>query len=214
MQVFKEISCLSTLKVGTSSFLCCVFGAMYLFFYNLIAKLVRLPLLLRMKQQHYQLRNRPNVVPETKRTSYHLRRIRSVHKYITAYIFHKLVVALVTSNIDYCNGLLGDLAAKDVDRLQWLQNRAARLVSRLKAAIYITPIHKDLHWLSIQERIHYKIIMTVYKCIYRLATNYLSSILTTRTWVNRLRQKQVCHELNTHFCAKVVGKQAFRTRAP
>ena len=110
------------------------------------------------------------------------------------------------------NGLLGGLAAKDVDRLQWLQNRAARLVTRSKAAIHITPIRKDLHWLPIQKRKNYKIIVTV--CIHRLAPNYLSSILTTRTRDNRLRQKQVCHELNTHSCAKVVGKQAFGTRAP
>ena len=80
--------------------------------------------------------------------------------------------------------------------------------------MHITPIRKDLHWLPIQERINYKIIVTVYKCIHRLAPNYLSSILTTRTRDNRLRQKQVCHELNTHSCAKVVGKQAFGTRAP
>ena len=56
--------------------------------------------------------------------------------------------------------------------------------------------------------------MTVYKYIHRLVPNYLSFILTTRTRDNRLRQKQVCHELNTHLCAKVVGKQAFGTRAP
>ena len=37
--------------------------------------------------------------------SYHLQRIGSIRKYITAGICHKLVVALVTSNIDYCNGL-------------------------------------------------------------------------------------------------------------
>ena len=71
--------------------------------------------------------------------SYHLRRIGSIRKYITAGICHKLVVALVTSNIDYCNGLLGGLAAKDVNRLQRLQNRAARLVTRSKAAMHITP---------------------------------------------------------------------------
>ena len=68
--------------------------------------------------------------------SYPLRRIVSIRKYITAGIWHKLVVALVTSNIDYCNGLLGGLAAKDVDRLQRLQNLAARLISRSKTAIY------------------------------------------------------------------------------
>ena len=140
--------------------------------------------------------------------------VGSIRKYITAGICHRLVVALVTSNIDYCNGLLGGLAAKDVERLQRLQKRAARLVTRSKAAMHITPIRKDLHWLPIQKRINYKIIVTLYKCVHRLAPNYLSSILTTRTRDNRLRQKQVCHELSTHSCAKVVGKQAFGTRAP
>ena len=143
--------------------------------------------------------------------SYHLRRRGSIRKYMTAGICHKLVVALVTSNIDHCiNGLFVGLAAKDVDRLQWLQNRAERLVTRSKAAMHITPIRKDLHWLPIQERINYKIIVTVYKCIHRLAPNYLSSILTTRTRDNRLRQKQVCHEPNNamnralgHLCAHI-----------
>ena len=63
----------------------------------------------------------------------------------------------------------------------------------------MTPICKDLHWLPIQERINYKIIVTVYKCIDTLAPNYLSYILTTKKQGNRLRQ------LNTHSCAKVVG---------
>ena len=77
-------------------------------------------------------------------------------------------------------------------------------------------IRKDPHWLPIQERINCKIIVTqtVHKCIHRLAPNYLSSILTTRTRDNRLRQKQVCHEITTHSCAKIVVKQAFCTRAP
>ena len=114
--------------------------------------------------------------------SYPLRRIGSIRKYITAGICHKLVVALVTSNIDYCNGLLVGLAAKDVDRLQRLQNRAAGLVTRSKAAMHITPIHKDLHWPIHEKK---KIIVTVYKCIHRLAPNYLSSILTTRARDNR-----------------------------
>ena len=88
------------------------------------------------------------------------------------------------------------------------------LVQYSLSLLFQFEIRKDLHWLPIQERINYKIIVTVYKCIHRLAPNYLSSILTTKTRDNRLRQKQVCHELNTHSCAKVVGKQAFGPRAP
>ena len=75
--------------------------------------------------------------------SYNLRRIGSIRNYITAGICHKLVAALVTSNIDYCNGLLGGLGAKDVNSLQRLQYRAAKLVTRSKVAMHITPNHKD-----------------------------------------------------------------------
>ena len=112
--------------------------------------------------------------------SYHLRRIGSIRKYITAGICHKLVVALVTSNIDYCNGLLGGLAAKDMDRLQRLQNRAARLVTRWKAIIH----HH-----------HPSIIHPDYQ-----NTRQSTSSKTGVPW--------------THSCTKVVGKQAFGTRAP
>ena len=55
--------------------------------------------------------------------------------------------------------------------------------------------------------------MTVYKCIHRVAPNYLSSILTTRARDHKLGQKQVCHEPDTHSYAKVVGKEGFCTRA-
>ena len=133
--------------------------------------------------------------------SYRLRRIGSIRKYITAGICHKLVVALVTSNIDYCNGLLGGLAAKDVDCLQQLQNRAARLVTRSKAAMHITPIRKDLHWLPIQERINYKIIVTVYKCIHRLAPNYpVPKLLVNRRLVHLPQNFGTnCHSTSGQF---------------
>jgi len=39
---------------------------------------------------------------------------------------------------------------------------------------HITPVLRDLHWLPIRQRIKYKLAMTVYKCLRRLAPTYLA----------------------------------------
>ena len=114
-------------------------------------------------------------------TSYSLRRIGSIREYIIAGICHKLVVTLVTSNIVYCNGLLGGLTAKDVDRLQRLQNRAARLVSHSKAALHITPIPKDLHWLPIRGRIDFNLVY-----------NKITAIFSIHDFVFCMRYDRLC----------------------
>ena len=88
-------------------------------------------------------------------TSCHLRRIGSILKYITAGTCLKLVVALVTYNIDYCNAILCGLAAKRGGPSSAAPEPRSKVgISRSKAAIHITPIHKDLHRLPIQERIN------------------------------------------------------------
>ena len=107
--------------------------------------------------------------------------------------------------------LLCGLAAKDVDRLQRLLNRAAMLVLRSKATIHLPSIRKDLHWLPIQERINSKIIMTVW--IHRLAPNYLLYILTQHVTIDFVKNRCTMN-LTLIPVPKVIGKEAFARRAP
>ena len=44
-----------------------------------------------------------------------------------------------------------------IDRLQNVQNSAARLIRRNKKFDHVTPVMKRLHWLPIKQRIVYKI---------------------------------------------------------
>ncbi len=61
----------------------------------------------------------------------------------------KLVHAFMTSRLDYCNALLGGCPASSVNKLQIVQNAAARVLNSSRKYYYITPIIQSLHWLPV-----------------------------------------------------------------
>ena len=61
-----------------------------------------------------------------------------------------------------------------LDRLQKVQNAAARLVLRTKRYDSTTPLLHQLHWLKIPQRIEFKSCLTTYKCLNNLAPTYLA----------------------------------------
>ncbi len=75
----------------------------------------------------------------------------------------KLVHAFMTSRLDYCNALLGGCPASSINKLQIVQNAAARVLTRSRKYDHITPILQSLHWLPIKFRNSYKISLLAYK---------------------------------------------------
>ncbi len=69
------------------------------------------------------------------------------------------------------------LPQNQLQRLQRLQNSAARLVTLSKKQSHITPVLMSLHWLSVMDRIKFKILLLVFKCLQGLAPTYLSDLL-------------------------------------
>ena len=43
---------------------------------------------------------------------------------------------------------------------------------------HITPVLQSLHWLPVEKRIQYKILLLTYKCLHARAPTYLSDLLT------------------------------------
>lgn len=56
-------------------------------------------------------------------------------------------------------------------------NTAARIVSLRPKSEDITPVLISLHWLPIKYRIHYKVILFVFRCLHNLAPSYLTELL-------------------------------------
>ena len=100
-----------------------------------------------------------------KSVRYQLRNIGFIRKYLTRSATEKLVHSLISSRLDFGNGLLYNLPNSQIAHaLQKLQNAAARIVS-LSIANAVTlksPILKTLHWLPVKERIIFKILLFVY----------------------------------------------------
>ncbi|XP_072025193.1 uncharacterized protein [Amphiura filiformis] len=91
--------------------------------------------------------------------NFHLRNIRRIAKYLDQDTKHHVVRCLILSRLDYGNALLYGAKSKDLDRLQSLLNKAAKLIFCADRRDSPSPLLDTLHWLPIRERIKFKICM-------------------------------------------------------
>ncbi len=71
---------------------------------------------------------------------YHLKNIAIIRCFVSSQDLEKLVLAFITSRVDYyCNGLLTGLPKKTIRQLQLIQNAAARILTRTRQSEHITP---------------------------------------------------------------------------
>ena len=89
-----------------------------------------------------------------------------------------LVHGFISSRLDYCNALLFELPHCLLQRLQYVQNAAARLIAQKRKYDHVTQIRKALHWLPIKHRIDFKVLVHAYKAQHNLSPAYLSELIT------------------------------------
>jgi len=92
--------------------------------------------------------------------------------------FQLLFVALVLSRLDYCNSLLNYLPASLIQRLQSIQNAAARLIFNMRRFEHITDVLISLHWLCVPERIVFKVATLTFRALHGTAPPYMTSQFT------------------------------------
>ncbi len=142
-----------------------------------------------------------------------LRDLYRIRPYIPQDSLETLVHSFITSRVDYCNSLLYGLPKKQINRLQAVQNSAARLVTFTHKFDHITPVLMELHWLRVPQRIIFKILLFTFKCLHKLAPAYLQDLLTWRQ-PNGLRSdnKLLLHVPKSRLVT--YGDRAFSVAAP
>jgi hypothetical protein len=144
----------------------------------------------------------------------HLHHIGKIRHCLTQEATGTLVHALVTSRIDYVNGILYGLPEYLIRRLELCQNNAARLILQKKKRDHITPMLKELHWLPIQQRILYKINMLTFKAIRDLAPEYLKDLVEVYHPSRVLRSASKNYLCEKRSNLKKAGDRAFSVCAP
>ena len=147
---------------------------------------------------------------------YHLRNIAFVKKYIDESSLEKLIHNHVISRIDYCNSLYYGLPNYQLRKLQYIMNRAARLIKGRTRRERITPVLMELHWLPIKARIIFKICVLAYKAIKNGKPDYIRKLLIDYqpgTAVS-LRSSDDPYKLEEPRCNLQMGFRAFRISAP
>ena len=108
---------------------------------------------------------------------YQLHNIRRIRKYLSMDTAATLIYSFVSSRIDYCNSLSYGVLKRHIDKLQRVQNAAARLVVMQGKFCHITPVLHQLHCLPVSFGFNLKILLLTLEGIHQLALSYISDLV-------------------------------------
>ena len=128
-----------------------------------------------------QLKMSTHITNVCKACFFHLHNIRRIKKFLSRDSLLVLLHAFITSKLDYCNSLLYGAPKKQISKLQRVQNAAARLVMDVGKYSHITPVLRDLHWLPVEARIHFKVLLLAFKAIHGLAPTYIQDLIKVKS---------------------------------
>ncbi len=135
--------------------------------------------------KHFTMEKQVNAT--VKSCYYNIGNIGKIRGYIDEDACKTLVRALVTSRLDYANSLYVGLPQFLLHHLQLVQNTAARLITRTPRRDHIKPVLYQLHWLPIEQRVKYKLLLYAFKAVNGIAPVYIQDMFQVHTPGRSLR---------------------------
>ena len=145
---------------------------------------------------------------------FNIRNIYRIRKFLSTEHTKILVNAFVTSRLDNCNSLLYGLPCYLLHKLQLVQNCAARLILGGSKFDHITPLLRELHWLPVEHRITFKLLLITFKALNNLAPCYITNLLHLYTPNRLLRSSSKFLLQVPKSNLKTYGDRAFSVCAP
>ncbi len=128
--------------------------------------------------------------------------------------FEIVIHAFITTRLDYCNSLYLGISQSSLNRLQMVQNAAARVLTGARKREHIIPVLQSLYWLPVHYRIHFKVLLLVFKSLNGLAPSYLSDLLIDHQPARALRSANLRLLVVPRTRLKSRDDRAFAVAAP
>ena len=145
-----------------------------------------------------------------------LRQLRSMRRSVSSDVLQSLVVARVFSRLDCGSAALAGLPKQLMDGLRSVQNAAARLIFGARRCGRVRPLLWSLHWLRVPERISFRLVVLVYRCLRGSAPGCLASGLLRVSDLGvrrRLRSSATSALVAPRAVRATIGDRAFLAAA-
>ncbi len=119
---------------------------------------------------------------------YHLMNISRPRPSLFKHNAEKLVHIFISSHLYGRRSTI-----KTIQRLQYVQNSAACVLTKTCKSRHITPVLHSLHWLPVTQRITYKLLLIVYKALHHSGPTFLQELLTSQSSPGTLRSGSSNH---------------------
>ena len=100
-----------------------------------------------------------------------------------------LINAFVFSKLFYCSTVWRSTSKKNVRKLQLVRNYACRIVAGLRKYGHVSETLKSLKWLNVRDKLLFKDLVMVYKCLKNLTPGYVHGRFPyhakTHQWVTK-----------------------------
>ena len=135
--------------------------------------------------RHYTMSQQVSKIVQS--STYKLRLINVIRTKLTKPVAERVVNAMVTNNLDYCNSLLYGISGNQLLRIQRIQNTPARLIFQWDRWSSARVMLNELHWLPMKKRISFKVLLVLYKAMHGLTPDYITVLATPYVPMRNLR---------------------------
>ena len=123
-----------------------------------------------------------------------------------------IIKSLVFSKIFYCSSVWSNTSATNINKLQAIQNFAARIVTNSRKFNHITPILKERRWMPIKGSLLYRDAFKTFKCMNGMAPASLSSRFVKRITISGCSTRNA-NNLDIPRYKTATGQRSFLYRA-
>lgn len=139
--------------------------------------------------------------------------IRRCSYYLPSYVMNKVIQSLVLSHLDYCPVIWSSASKKDIVKLQFAQNRAARLALGCTKRTNVASMHSCLSWFYVEKRISFRLVVFIRNIINSQSPIYLANQLVHREDIHKHNTRASRHKFDLPLPRTNLLKKSIMYRA-